>query len=408
MLNKKTLNDIDCENARVLVRVDFNVPIKDGVVTDRKRIEAALPTIQYLLDKKCKIILLSHLSRIKSLDDIQSGKKSLLPAASVLQELLPDVPIEFLNVNRGPLLINAVEQLNSGQILLIENTRYCDIDVNGKIVKLESKCDDELSREWASLASIFVNDAFGTAHRKHASNVGITKYIPISCIGFLIQKEIQNLSKIAYNPSKPVIAILGGAKVSDKLKIINNLLNIADKVLICGGMAYTFLKVQGIDIGNSLLEEEMLTEAKNILNKGKNKILLSQDFRCATTFADAHPIERTVSEGLNGLMGLDIGNKTIETFTNELKQAKTIFWNGPAGVFEFKNFQNGTKAICEVLKTLTQQGVFTLIGGGDSAAAATALGFKETDFSFVSTGGGATLEFIEGSPLPGIEAIQVK
>ncbi|MDR0675331.1 MAG: phosphoglycerate kinase [Mycoplasmataceae bacterium] len=407
ILNKKTLNDIDCNNARVIVRVDFNVPIKDNIVTDRKRIVAALPTIQHLLNNKCKIILLSHLSRIKSLDDIKSNKKSLKPVAEVLQELLPNNDVEFLNVNRGQMVIDAVEKLEPGQILILENTRYCDVNEKGEVVKLESKCDENLGKEWASLASIFVNDAFGTAHRKHASNVGIAQHIPISCIGFLIQKEIVNLSKIAHNPNHPVVAILGGAKVSDKLKVINNLLNIADKVLICGGMAYTFLKTQGVDIGSSLLETEMLDEAKKILTKGKDKIILPQDFRCAPEFADVFPINRTKIQGLNGVMALDIGDQTLLNFGNALIGAQTVFWNGPAGVFEFKNYQSGTKGICSILKKLTEHHhAFTLIGGGDSAAAAVSLGFKEADFSFISTGGGASLEFIEGSPLPGIEVIQ--
>ncbi|MDR3330206.1 MAG: phosphoglycerate kinase [Mycoplasmataceae bacterium] len=408
MLNKKTLKDVDLQHERVIGRVDFNVPIKDGQVVDSKRIVAAIPTIEYLIENKCKIILLSHLSRIKSIDDIKSGKKSLEPVADVLQELLPQAKVEFCPESRGQAVVDAVEKLGEREVLLLENTRYNDVNEKGEVVKLESKCDETLGKEWASLASIFVNDAFGTAHRKHASNVGIAKHIPISCIGFLIQSEIENLSKITNNPSKPVVAILGGAKVSDKLKVINNLLNISDKVLICGGMAYTFLKSQGIDIGTSLVEEEMVDEAKKILEHGKNKILLSQDFQCAPEFADVVPTYRTVEQGLNGLMGLDIGEKTIATFKEALTNAGTVFWNGPAGVFEFKNFQNGTKGVCQILKDLTHNGAFTLIGGGDSASAAVSLGFKESNFSFISTGGGASLEFIEGSPLPGIDIIQNK
>ncbi|MDR0739418.1 MAG: phosphoglycerate kinase [Mycoplasmataceae bacterium] len=409
MLNKKTLLDINCKDERVIVRVDFNVPIKDGKVVDPKRIVAAIPTIKHLLDNNCKVILLSHLSRIKTLDDIKSGKKSLKPVADVLQQLLPNNQVIFLNFNRGRKLITAVEELQHKQILLLENTRYCDVNDAGEVVKLESKCDEQLGKEWASLANIFVNDAFGTAHRKHASNVGIAKHIPTSCIGFLIQKEIENLSKIVHNPQRPVVTILGGAKVSDKLKVINNLLKIADKILICGGMAYTFLKAQGVDIGSSLLETEMLDEAKNILAKGKDKIILPQDFYCAPEFADVLPTIRTVTQGLNGVMGLDIGDQTLINFGSELVGAQTVFWNGPAGVFEFKNFQTGTRGICSILKKLTQHHhAFTLIGGGDSASAAVSLGFKESDFSFISTGGGASLEFIEGATLPGIEAIQNK
>lgn len=408
ILNKKTLHDVNLKDKHVIVRVDFNVPVKDGKVVSNKRIQAALPTIKYLLAQNCKIILLSHLSRIKTIDDIKSGKKSLAPVAYELQVLLPDYSVKFVDASRGAKVEDAVRALEPQNIILLQNTRYNDVDENGEVVKLESKCNMDLGKEWAGLANVFVNDAFGTAHRKHASNVGIALNIPESCIGFLIQEELDNLSKITTNAKKPVVAILGGAKVSDKLKVINNLLNIANKVLICGGMAYTFRKAQGIDIGTSLIEEEMLPEAKKLLELAGNRIILSQDFYCATEFADVTPTYRKASEGLNGVMGLDIGPDTVQAFTNALKGAGTVFWNGPAGVFEFANFQRGTKTICQLLKDLTSQGAFTLIGGGDSASAATGLGFQESDFSFISTGGGASLEFIEGSPLPGIESISNK
>lgn len=409
ILSKKTLKDIDFTKKTVIVRVDFNVPIKDGEVQDTKRIVAALPTINRLINNKCKIILLSHLSRIKSLEDIKSNKKSLLPVHKELVKLLPDTKVSFVNASTGQLVKDAVANMSEGDILLLENTRYNDISENGEVTKLESKCDNNLGKEWASLADIFVNDAFGTSHRKHASNVGIANNIATSCIGFLIQNEIENLSKIIINPKKPVIAILGGAKVSDKLKVIKNLLSIADKILICGGMAYTFLKAQGVDIGTSLFEPEMLESANQILAIAKDKLVISSDFMCADSFVDSTPIYKTKEQGLAGVMGLDIGKRTIQSFVNELNKAGTVFWNGPCGVFEFSNFKNGTKAICQCLRDITiSRGTFTLIGGGDSATAVVALGYSEQDYSFISTGGGASLEFIEGSPLPGIECIQNK
>lgn len=409
ILSKKTLADVILDNKTVIVRVDFNVPIKDGVIQDNKRIAAAIPTIEYLIKHNCKIILLSHLSRIKSIDDIKSNKKSLKPVASELAKLINDVNVTFIPTSTGQLVTDAVKLMKPKDVILLENTRYNDVNANGEVVKLESKCDNNLGKEWASLAEVFVNDAFGTSHRKHASNVGIANNIETSCIGLLIQKEIKNLSRVVNNPVRPVVAILGGAKVSDKLKVIDNLLNIADKILICGGMAYTFLKAQGIDIGTSLYEPEMLDSAKQILAKGSDKINVSIDFMCGETFADVKPIYRTKEQGLAGVMGLDIGKETIKLFTKQLQNAGTVFWNGPCGVFEFNNFQEGTKAICECLKNLTvSHGTFTLIGGGDSATAIVTLGYSENDYSFISTGGGASLEFIEGSPLPGIECIQNK
>lgn len=407
-INKKTLKDVDLNNKTVIVRLDFNVPIKDGVISDNKRITAAIDTLMYLLENNCKIIVLSHLSRIKSLDDIKSNKKTLAPVAKELQKLLPYVKVKFSNTNVGQTVIDEVQQLQHREILLLENTRYNDVNENNEITKKESKCDDELGKFWASLADVFVNDAFGTAHRKHASNVGIAQNIETSCIGFLIQKELDNLSKITHNPKRPVVAILGGAKVSDKLQVIHNLIKIADHILICGGMAYTFLKAQGIKIGKSLLEEESLNDAKDILTKAKDKMILSCDFYCAKEFIDQEPIYKTLNEISDDLMGMDIGYETIKKFNDILNNAQTIFWNGPAGVFEFSHYQYGTKAICQTLKDKTKNGAFTLIGGGDSAAAAVALGFNENDFSFISTGGGASLEFIGGETLPGIEEIQDK
>lgn len=298
--------------------------------------------------------------------------------------------------------------MNFGDIILLENTRYNDVNENNEVVKKESKCDNELGKFWASLADVYVNDAFGTAHRKHASNVGIAQNIQTSCIGFLVEKELNNLSKVTENAVHPFVAIMGGAKVSDKLKIVNHLLEIADYVLIGGGMAYTFLKAQGYNIGESLVQDEMIEDAKKILEKGKNKIVLTLDCNCSAKFADLKPEYREIKNGLSGTSGLDIGPKTVDLFKEKLMNAKTVVWNGPMGVFEFSNYSAGTKSVCNILKDITSKGAFTVIGGGDSAAAAVSLGFKESDFSFVSTGGGASLALIEGSPLPGIEAIQNK
>lgn len=406
--NKKTLKDVQLDNKTIIVRLDFNVPIKDGKISDNKRISASVNTLTFLLEHNCKIIILSHLSRIKSLDDIKQNKKTLAPIAKELQTLLPNVNVKFLPTNIGEDVTIAVKTLQPREILLLENTRYNDVNENNEVVKKESKCDHDLGKFWASLADVFVNDAFGTAHRKHASNVGIAQNIKTSCIGFLIQKELENLSKITHDPQKPVVAILGGAKISDKLQVIHNLIKVADHVLICGGMAYTFLKAQGVKIGQSLLEEESIQNAVDILNEAKDKILLPCDFYCAKEFSDQQPIYKRLNEISDDLMGMDVGHETIKRFSSILNNAKTIFWNGPAGVFEFSHYQYGTKSICQILKDKTSNGAFTLIGGGDSAAAAVALGFHETDFSFISTGGGAALEFIGGETLPGIESIQDK
>ncbi len=408
MLSKKTLKDVNLSNKKVIVRVDYNVPIKEGKITDNKRIVASLPTLKYLIENNCKIILLSHLSRIKTTDDIKSGKKSLRLVAEELAKLLPETSVKFVPASVGQEVVDVANNLQPKQIILLENTRYNDVDENNNVVKKESKCDPELGKFWASLAEVFVNDAFGTVHRKHASNAGIANAIGTSCVGFLVEKELENLSKVSSNPVKPFVAILGGAKVSDKLKIVNRLLEIADYVLIGGGMAYTFLKAQGYDVGSSLVEQEMIEEAKSILAKGKDKIVLTCDFVCASGYKDEPSKYFNLGENLNGMMALDIGEKTIEAFKSKLMNAKTVVWNGPMGVFEFKNFTYGTKTICEILKQITAQGAFTVIGGGDSAAAAVSLGFKDTDFGFVSTGGGASLALIEGSPLPGVDAIQNK
>ena len=403
--NKKTLKDTNVADKKVIVRFDFNVPIKDKVITNDKRIQAALPTIKYLLTNKCSIIALSHLGRIKIYDDIKSGTNSLAPVAARLQELLPDNKVIFVDSIDFATIEAKAKELKPGQILLLQNTRYYDVNEKNEVVKLESKNNPELAKFWASLGDCFVNDAFGTAHRAHASNAGIASNIKESCIGFLVEKEINSISKAIDNPKHPYVAILGGAKVSDKIKVINNLLHKVDKIIICGGMAYTFLAAQGHNIGRSLCENHMFEYAKDMLNKGKDKIVLTLDAYCNKEFADTPGILIDIKEGFKSYEGLDIGDKTIALFNKTLDGSKTVIWNGPCGVFEFKNYQKGTYAIAKKLSELTKAGCYTLIGGGDSAAAVKALGFKETDYSFISTGGGASLALIEGSSLPGIDKI---
>ncbi|ATZ18583.1 phosphoglycerate kinase [Williamsoniiplasma somnilux] len=397
---KKTLKDINVAGKKVLVRVDFNVPLKDGKITDDNRIQAALPTIKHLVEQGAKVVLFSHLSRIKTEED--KSVKSLAPIAKRLEELLKQTVV-FVSTTRGHELEKAINNLKDGEVLLVENTRFEDVK-NNEVVKFESKNNPELGKYWASLGEVFVNDAFGTAHRAHASNVGISTYIQTSAIGFLVQAELEMLGKGIDNAQRPFIAILGGAKVSDKIGVIDNLLTKCDKILIGGGMAYTFFAAQGHSIGKSLLEADKLEDAKKYLEIGKGKIVLPIDSANSTTFADEVPTFSGVDLP-EDVMGLDIGPKTIELFQKELAGAKTVVWNGPMGVSEFKHFNKGTIAVCEAAANLKD--AFTLIGGGDSAAAAISLGFKD-DFSWISTGGGASLEYMEGKVLPGIEAIQVK
>ena len=397
---KKTIKDVQIKDKTVLVRVDFNVPIKDGVITDDNRIKAAMPTIKYLMENDAKIVLFSHLSRIK--EEADKAKKSLAPVAKRLEEVAGK-PVKFVPATRGEELEAAIKALKPGEILLFENTRFEDV-VNGEVVKYESKNNPELGAYWASLGDVFVNDAFGTAHRAHASNVGIAKNIKESCVGFLVQKELEMLAKGIDQPEHPFVAIIGGAKVSDKIGVIDNLLKKADKIIIGGGMAYTFFKAQGHKIGKSLCEEDKIDLAKEYLAKGSDKIVLPVDSACAPEFKD---VKATfVGEDLpDDLMGLDIGPKSIELFQNTLKGAKTVAWNGPMGVFEMENFKVGTVGVCEAIANLDD--AFTLIGGGDSAAAAIQLGFADK-FTHISTGGGASLEYMEGKVLPGVDAIQEK
>ncbi len=412
MTNKKELKDVQVKGKKVLVRVDFNVPMKDGQVTDDNRITASLPTIKYLLVQEAKVILFSHLGKVKTADDLE--KRDMAPAAKVLEQKLGQ-PVKFINSFEGKQLEEAIDEMHNQDVILFQNTRFADIiNSNGQIsvdsdgkatAKRESKNDPALGKYWASLGDVFVNDAFGTAHRAHASNVGIAENIAESCLGFLVEKEVKMLSQGLDNPAKPFVAIIGGAKVSDKIGVIEHLLTKADKILIGGGMAYTFFAAQGHKIGNSLLEVDKVEIAKKFLAKGKGKIILPIDALEAPEFAD---LPSKVTTGLDiddGYMGLDIGPKTIELFKKELADAKTVSWNGPMGVFEFKNYSIGTKAVCEAISEL--KGSFNLIGGGDSAAAAIQLGYKDK-FTHISTGGGASLEYMEGKSLPGIEAVQNK
>ncbi|WP_462216986.1 phosphoglycerate kinase [Mycoplasmoides genitalium] len=408
MLNFKTLQAIDFQNKTVVLRSDFNVPIINGVISDSERILAGLDTIKFLVKKNCKIVLLSHLSRIKSLEDKLNNKKSLKPVAELLQQLLPTVKVQFSCKNTGAEVKQKVQALAFGEILLLENTRYCDVNDKGEIVKLESKNDPELAKFWASLGEIFVNDAFGTAHRKHASNAGIAKYVAKSCIGFLMEKELKNLSYLIQSPQKPFVVVLGGAKVSDKLKVVENLLKLADNILIGGGMVNTFLKAKGKATANSLVEKELIDVAKQILDKDThNKIVLAIDQVMGSEFKDQAGITLDVSDKIQeqyqSYMSLDVGSKTIALFESYLKTAKTIFWNGPLGVFEFTNFAKGTSKIGEIIAK--NKTAFSVIGGGDSAAAVKQMQLSD-QFSFISTGGGASLALIGGEELVGISDIQ--
>lgn len=392
---KQTVKDLDVKDKKVLVRVDFNVPMKNGEITNDNRIQASLETINYLIDQGAKLVLFSHLGRIKSEED--KTKNSLQPVADRLSDLLGK-PVTFIPETRGPKLEEAVDKLEASQVLLVENTRFEDLDG-----KKESKNDPELGKYWASLGDLYVNDAFGTAHRSHASNVGIASHLD-SAVGFLIEKEIDFIGGAVDNPERPFVAILGGAKVSDKFGVIENLIGKADKVLIGGGMAYTFFKAQGKDIGDSLLEEDKVDLAKDLLDRAGEKLVLPVDTVAGKDFDNE--TESQVFEGKiePGYQGLDIGPKTVDLFTDELQDAKTVVWNGPLGVFEMANFAKGTEQICEVLAQIPAT---TIIGGGDSATAASDLGFAD-DFDHISTGGGASLQYLEGKELPGIAAISDK
>lgn len=404
-MSKLIIDDLDLKGKDVLMRVDFNVPIKDGVVGDDNRIVAALPSIEWVINHGGKAILLSHLGRIKSEDD--KPGLSLRPVAEKLSKLIKK-PVIFVPVNEGPQLEEAIDKMQDGQILLAENTRYQDV-IDGENVKRESKNDPKLGEYWASLGDVFVNDAFGTAHRSHASNVGIATAMekagkPVAA-GFLLEKEIKFLGNAVDNPKHPFVAILGGAKVSDKIGVIDHLLDKADKIIIGGGMTYTFYAAKGISIGNSLVEKDKIDVAKEILKKGGNKIVLPVDSVVADKFsndADAKIVDGAIPDGY---MALDIGPKSIKLFESVLADAKTVVWNGPMGVFEMPKFAKGTLAIGRFLGTLKD--ATTIVGGGDSTAAVKELGVADK-LTHISTGGGASLEYLEGKTLPGIACVSNK
>ena len=397
---KLPVKDVDLKGKKVLVRVDFNVPVKDGVITNDNRITAALPTIKYILEQGGRAILFSHLGRVK--EEADKEGKSLAPVAADLAAKLGQDVAFLPGVTRGAELEAAINALEDGQVLLVENTRFEDVDG-----KKESKNDPELGKYWASLGDgIFVNDAFGTAHRAHASNVGISANVDKAVAGFLLENEIAYIQEAVEAPERPFVAILGGSKVSDKIGVIENLLAKADKVLIGGGMTYTFYKAQGIEIGNSLVEEDKLDVAKALLEKSNGKLILPVDSKEANAFADYTEVKDTEGEAVDpGFLGLDIGPKSIAEFDKALTGAKTVVWNGPMGVFENPDFQAGTIGVMDAI--VKQPGVKSIIGGGDSAAAAINLG-RADKFSWISTGGGASMEILEGKELPGLAALTDK
>ncbi|MGV3150761.1 phosphoglycerate kinase [Sarcina ventriculi] len=389
--NKKTIEDIQVNGKKVLVRCDFNVPLKDGVITDENRLKGALPTIKYLIENGAKVILCSHLGK--------DASKSLAPVAVRLSEMLGKTVVfaadqEVVGENAR----KAVADMKDGDVVLLENTR-CR--------KEETKNDEELSKELASLCDIYVNDAFGTAHRAHSSTEGVTKFVDTAVCGYLIQKELKFLGEAVNNPVRPFVAILGGAKVSDKIAVIENLLDKVNTLIIGGGMAYTFLKAQGYSVGNSLVEEDRLDYAKKMIADAEAKgvrFLLPVDHRVAAEFKDVAPVITEDQNIQDGFMGLDIGPKTEAIYAEAIKDAKTVIWNGPMGVFEFENFNKGTIAVA---KAMADADATTVIGGGDSAAAVNTLGFGDK-MTHISTGGGASLEFLEGKTLPGIAALNDK
>ena len=395
-LNKKTVEDIDVKGKRVLARCDFNVPLKDGEITNDKRIVAALPTIKYLKDHGAKVILCSHLGRPKG---EYKPEFSLAPVAAKLSEYLG----QEVKLAEDPEVVGAnakamAAELKDGDVMLLENVRYR---------KEETKNEEVFSKELASLADIFVNDAFGTAHRAHCSTTGVAAYLPAVC-GFLIQKEIKFMGGALADPKRPLVAILGGAKVSDKIGVISNLLDKCDTIIIGGGMAYTFMRYLGHSIGTSLLEEDWIAKAGQMMADAKEKgvkFLIPVDNKVGKEYDENTESKIVNSDEIpDGWMGLDIGPESQKLFTDAIKGAGTVIWNGPMGVSEWKNFEDGTVAVA---KAVADSGAISIIGGGDSVAAVTKLGFADK-MSHISTGGGASLEFLEGKELPGIAALQDK
>lgn len=389
----KTIRDINIDNKTLIIRCDFNVPIINGEILDDNRIKESLKTINYALDHNCKIVLLSHLGRIKSEED--KNKNSLLPVCNRLSELLGK-KVMFVNETRGDVLTNKVKNMNNKDIILVENTRFEDYPD-----KKESSCDEDLGKYWASLGDIFINDAFGTCHRAHASNVGISKYIK-SAVGFLVEKELTSLGKTLDNPLRPYVVIMGGAKVNDKIKVIDKLIEKCDYLLVGGGIANTFLKANNYDLKKSIYDEETVDYCKELLNRYGKKIVLPIDGYASCEYKDGLDVVYTKLDNIpDGQMVLDLGPESIKLFNKFIANAKTVFWNGPIGVSEFNNFSYGTKELCKILY---ESHAKVIIGGGDSAAAAIRFGYKDK-FEHISTGGGASLELIEGKKLPALEAI---
>lgn len=392
---KKTIRDYDLSGKKVIIRVDFNVPIKDGKIIDDNRIVQSLTTIKYAIDGGAKVILMSHLGRIK--EEADKEKNSLRLVAERLSSLL-GTNVIFVPETRGSNLEDAVNNLKTGDVLLMENTRFEDVPG-----KKESGNDPELGKYWASLGDIFINDAFGTAHRAHASNVGIASNLP-SGLGFLVEKEVNELG-ILNNPEHPFVVILGGSKVTDKIGVINNLVTKADKIIIGGGMAYTFLKAEGKNIGKSILDSDSIDFCKDVLSKYSDKIVLPVDTVVTKEFSNEVPYNTVSVDNIqDDEMGMDIGSGTISLYNSVLNGAKVVFWNGPLGVYEFSNFTVGT---AETLKKIVSLNAKTILGGGDVVAAASKLGYKDK-VTFASTGGGVTLEFMEGKELPGVASINEK
>ena len=390
---KKTIEDFDLRGKRVIIRVDFNVPIENSKITDDNRIKESLKTINYCIEKGSRVILLSHLGRVKKEEDKITN--TLEPVSIRLGELLKK-KVKFVPYTKGEEVDKAVNNLKEGEVLLLENTRFEDLNGN-----LESSNDPELAKYWASLGDIFINDAFGTCHREHASNVGIASILP-SGVGFLVLKELKMLGKSLANPKRPFTVILGGSKVSDKIKVIGNLVENADYILVGGAMAYTFLKAKGINIGLSLLDEESIDFCENILSKYPDKIILPID-NVVSKKIDRDAVTKNISiDNIDNVeIGLDIGIETIELFKKYLNDSKTIIWNGPVGYFEIEKFSNGTKNICEILKKID---AIKIAGGGDTASSIINFGYKDA-FTHISTGGGASLKMLEGKPLKAIEVI---
>ena len=389
----KTIKDMDLNNKKVIIRCDFNVPIKEGKIIDDTRIKASLETINYCLEHNAKVILMSHLGRVKEEADL--AKNDLKPVAERLSTLL-NKEVKFIPVTRGEALENTINEMQPQDVILMQNTRYEDLDG-----KKESSNDAELGAYWASLGEIFINDAFGTIHRAHASNVGIATHLP-SAFGFLIEKELTAL-KTLDNPEHPFVVVLGGAKVKDKIGVIENLVTKADKILIGGGMAFTFLKAEGFNIGTSLLDEESLDFCTEMLKKHSDKIILPVDVAVTTEYSETEEYKvKDINELAYNEMGLDIGPKTLEIFEKNLLSAKIVVWNGPLGVYEFNKYKESTD---KLLKYLVENNIKTILGGGDIVAAASTAGYKDKVYH-ASTGGGATLEYLEGKELPGIVAVK--